>query len=119
MMDGSVAVLLLRNVLIVSVPGDPDDNIITGLQDKILQSMQRDRAKGVILDLSTVDIVDSFFARTIIDTAQMINLMGGRTIIAGMLPSVAITATQLGLTFENIETCLDVDTAFSSLEADE
>jgi len=114
--DINVAVLRLRNVLIVSVPGDPDDHVITGLQDKILNSMMRYRAKGVILDLSTVDIVDSFFARTIIDTAQMINLMGGRTIIAGMLPSVAITATQLGLTFENIETCLNVDTAFTLME---
>lgn len=118
MFENNVAVLRLRNVLIVSVPGEPDDNMINGLQDRILQAMQNTRSKGVILDLSTVDIVDSFFARTIIDTAQMINLMGGRTIIAGMLPSVAITATQLGLTFENIETCLDVDTAFSSLEAD-
>ncbi len=119
MMDGGIAVLRLRDVLIVSVPSDPDDHTITDMQENILQAMRKHRAKGAVLDLSTVDIVDTFFARTIIDTAQMINLMGGRTVIAGMLPSVSITATQLGLTFENIETCLDVDTGFTLLEAAE
>lgn len=112
----NIAILKLRKVLIISIPPDPDDELITQLQDKILDKLQESHAKGVILDLSTVDIVDSFFARTMIDTMQMITLMGGRTIIAGMLPSVAITATQLGLTFETVETCLDVDSAFEIME---
>ena len=115
--EDNIAVLHLRNVLIVSIPADPGDDIISSLQDRILHALQKHGAKGVILDLSTVDIMDSFFARTVIDTAQMITLMGGRTVIAGMLPSVAITATQLGLTFENLETSLDVDAAFAIMEA--
>jgi len=113
-----IAILKLRGVLLVSIPSDPDDILINELQEEVLNELQLRKAKGVILDLSTVDIVDSFFARTIIDTMQMINLMGGRTILVGMLPSVATTATQLGLAFENIETSLDVDTAFLRLQGE-
>ncbi len=111
----NISVILLRNILMVNVPPDPDDDSIQALQEKVLKAMERTRAEGVVLDISTVDILDSFFARTLIDTVQMISLMGGRTVIAGMMPSVAITATQLGLTFENIATALDVDTALDML----
>jgi rsbT antagonist protein RsbS len=68
-----------------------------------------------VLDISTVDTVDSFFARTLAETADMVRLMGGRTVIAGMQPSVAITATQLGLALGAAETALDVDTSFQRL----
>ena len=73
------------------------------------------QAKGLILDISTVETLDSFFARTVAETAQMVALMGGRTIIAGIRPSVAITATQLGFTLNNTLTALDVDRALDML----
>ncbi len=117
-MSENISVIKVRNVLLVTVPTDPDDEYISDLQQKILDKMaQYQTAEGVILDISTVDILDSFFARTIVETVQMITLMGGRTIIAGMQPSVAITATQLGLTFENIVAALDVDAAFDIFES--
>lgn len=118
-MSESIAVIKVRNVLLVTVPPDPEDDFISNLQQKVLEKMEECQARGVILDISTVDILDSFFARTIVETVQMITLMGGQTIIAGMQPSVAITATQLGLTFGNIGTALDVDTAFDIFEKGE
>ena len=78
--------------------------------------MEKYDAKGLIVDISTVETLDSFFARTIVETAHMVELMGGRTIVTGMQPSVAITSTQLGLTFGRILTTLDVDRAFDLLE---
>ena len=69
----------------------------------------------MILDISAVETLDSFFARTIAETAQMVALMGGRTVIAGMRPSVAITTTQLGLTLGGAMTALDVDRALDML----
>jgi rsbT antagonist protein RsbS len=63
------------------------------------------------MDISSVETLDSFFARTVAETAQMVALMGGRTIIAGMRPAVAVTATQIGLTFGKIETALNVGRA--------
>ncbi len=112
----SVSVNKVRNVLLVSVPPDPEDGIISSLQEKILDSMERYHdLQGLIIDISMVDTMDSYFARTIIETAEMVRLMGGLTIVAGMAPSVAITATQLGLTFENLSTALDVDLALDMM----
>ena len=114
----SISVIKVRNVLMVTVPPDPEDETISALQEKVLQAMERYDVKGLVLDISTVETLDSFFARTIVETAQMVDLMGGRTVVAGMKPSVAITATQLGLSFGRILTELDVDRSLILLESD-
>jgi len=111
MNNESISVIKVRNILMVTMPSDPDDSTISSLQTKVLGAMERTDAKGVILDISTVETLDSFFARTVSETAQMVALMGGRTIVAGMRPAVAVTATQIGLTLKNIETSLNVDRA--------
>jgi rsbT antagonist protein RsbS len=110
-----VSVLKIRDVLMVTVPPDPDDHTIVSLQESVLSAMERYNARGLVLDISTVETLDSFFARTIAETAQMVALMGGRTVIAGMSAPVAITATQLGLTIGNVETTLNVDRALDLL----
>ncbi|HWI60086.1 MAG TPA: STAS domain-containing protein, partial [Bacillota bacterium] len=69
----------------------------------------------LVLDISTVQTLDSFFARIVTETVQMVTLMGGRTVVAGMRPNVAVIATQLGLTLGHAETALDVDRAFERL----
>ncbi len=116
MLDSNVSVLKLRGILFVTVPAEPGDDLINHLQQKILESMEQHEAKGLILDISTVSALDSFFARTIVETAQMVGLMGGRTVISGMRPEVAITATQLGLSLGNILTALNMDRALDMLE---
>jgi len=113
----NISVIKMRNVLMVTVPPDPDDETVSGLQERILQAMERYEPKGLVLDLSTVEALDSFFARTIAETVQMVALMGGRTVVVGMQPSVAITATQLGLTLGGALTALDVDRALNMLES--
>lgn len=112
----TVAVNKVREILLVTVPPDPEDRSISSLQDKVLSAIENYHSKGVILDISVVETLDSFFARTIIETAKMVSLMGGRTIVAGMQANVAITATQLGLTLDTIETSLNVDIAFTALD---
>jgi rsbT antagonist protein RsbS len=108
----SISVLKLRNVLLVTMPADPDDATVAALQEKTLTAMDQHNVLGLILDLSRVEILDSYFARTVAETAQMVGLMGGETIIAGMRPSVAITATELGVTLGKTRTALTVDRAF-------
>ncbi len=113
-MNGSgnnISVIKIRDILMVTMPPDPDDSTVAALQESVLGAMERYAAKGLILDLSAVETLDSFFARTVSETAQMVRLMGGRTIIVGMQPSVAVTATQMGLTLSHIETALNVDRA--------
>ena len=79
----NISVISLRNLLLVTVPPDPDDETISALQQKILESMARHDARGLVLDISTVQTLDSFFARTVMETVQMVALMGGRTVLAG------------------------------------
>lgn len=113
----NISVIKLRDLLLVTVPPDPDDQTISALQDKVLEAMARHECQGLVLDISTVQTLDSFFARTIAETVDMVGLMGGRTVLAGMRASVAITATQLGLTMGKAMTALDVDRAFDLMGA--
>ena len=112
--DG-ISVVKVRDVLMVTVPRDPDDETVSALQERVLQAMERYEPRGLVLDISTVETLDSFFARTVAETADMVALMGGRTVIAGMQPSVAITVTQLGLTLGSTAAALDVDRALDML----
>ncbi len=114
----SISVNKIREILIVTVPSDPDDSSVSELQEKVLDAMEKYTVKGLVMDISMVETVDSFFARTIAETAQMVALMGGVTVIAGMRPSVAITTTQLGLTLGNAITSLDVDSAIDLIGSD-
>jgi rsbT antagonist protein RsbS len=109
--NSSFSVMKVRDILMVTMPPDPDDSTVAALQDNVLGAMEHHAAKGLILDISAVETLDSFFARTVSETAQMVTLMGGRTIIVGMQPAVAVTATQMGLTLRGIETALSVDRA--------
>src|SRR5947207_16001417 len=111
MTKSNISVIRVRDLLMVTMPADPDDATISALQEKVLGAMEHQEAKGVVLDISSVETLDSFFARTVTETAQMVGLMGGRTIIAGMQPAVAMTATQIGLSLGKIETALNVDRA--------
>lgn len=112
----TVSIVRVRDVFLVTMPTDPDDRTISSLQERILLALERRPAMGLILDISAVETLDSFFARTVAETAQMVSLMGGQTVIVGMQPSVAITATQLGLTMGSAMTALDVDRGLDLLE---
>ena len=96
-MEDTISVIKVRDILMVTMPPEPDDQTISILQDKVLEAMERSEARGLVLDISMVDSLDSYFARTLMETVQMVELMGWRMVIAGMHPMVALTATQLGL----------------------
>lgn len=115
MMGSSISVMRLGDVLMVTVPADPDDDTVSDLQVQVLRAMEHSSALGLILDISTVETVDSFFARTITETVQMVALMGGVTVLSGMRSTVAVTTTQLGLRLGDTPTALDIDRAMVKL----
>ena len=116
MTEETLSIIKVRDILVVTMPADPDDATISALQQKVLLAMERSTAKGVVLDVSGVESLDSFFARTIAETTRMVGLMGGRTILTGLRPSVSVTITQLGLTLGKTRTALNVDRAFDILQ---
>lgn len=115
MPDVRISVIRVHDLLLVTMPPDPDDPTVTTLQEQVLRAVARYNALGVVLDICAVDTVDSFFARAVSEITQMVGLMGGRTVIAGMRPSVAIAVTQLGVTLGTTMTALDVDRALDML----
>jgi len=115
MTEETLSIIKVRDVLMVTMPADPDDATVSALQERVLLAMERSSARGVVLDVSAVESLDSFFARMIAETTRMVGLMGGRTVLTGMRPSVAITITQLGLTLGKTRTALNVDRAFDIL----
>jgi rsbT antagonist protein RsbS len=110
------SVVRVLDVLLVTVPGQLTDDDIDGLQEEILTAMEDEQPRAVVLDISAVRTMDSFFARVLAETADMIDLMGGRTIVVGMRPSIAITTAQLGFDLGSIETARNTDHALERLD---
>lgn len=112
--DQQISVIRFQDVLLATVPSQPSDGTITELQERVLTTIDvhdDDEVAGVILDIKSVNIMDSFFARTVAETVQMIELMGSRPVLVGMRPSVAITTTELGFSLGNVDTALNTDGA--------
>src|SRR5258708_24366325 len=116
MTEESLSIIKVRDVLMVTMPADPDDATVSALQERVLLAMERSLGKGVVLDVSAVESLDSFLGRMIAETTQMVGLMGGRTVLTGLRPSVAITITQLGLSLGKTRTALSVDRALDILQ---
>ncbi|MEU3858699.1 STAS domain-containing protein [Streptomyces sp. NPDC028722] len=110
-----VPVLALGDVLLVSLQGELHDGMAEQLQHDITSRIATSRATGVVLDISGVDIVDSFLGRVLAEIASTARLLAARTVLAGMRPAVAITLVELGLTLPGLVTALDVDRAMELL----
>jgi rsbT antagonist protein RsbS len=111
----STSVTRVFDVLIARFPGQPTDRAVDDLQQEVLAAMDEDPPRGVVLDISAVATLDSFFARVISETAGMVSLMGGEAIVVGTRPSVAITAAELGFDLADVETARTTDHALSML----
>ncbi|MFJ9566335.1 STAS domain-containing protein [Streptomyces fuscichromogenes] len=103
----AVPVLALGNILLVTLQGDLHDGMAEQLQQDITDRIAHSTADGVVIDVSGVDIVDSFLGRVIAEIAAGVRLMAARTVLCGMRPAVAITLVELGLTLPGLETALD------------
>lgn len=107
----SVPVLVLGDMLLVTLQGELHDGMAEQLQQDITHRIAHSTATGVVIDISGVDIVDSFLGRVLAEIASSARLLAARTVLAGMRPAVAITLVELGLTLPGLHTALDVDRA--------
>src|SRR3954463_7411608 len=119
-MDGQqrIPILKVGRVLIVPIQVDMDDQTVIHLQERILSEIQRTQARGVLIDISLLDMVDSFIGRMLSDIAAMARIMDARTVVVGMQPAVAITLVELGLELNGVETVLNVDEGFMLLRSE-
>ena len=98
-MDGQTRIPILKvgRVLIVPIQVDMDDQTVMHLQERILTELERTGSRGVLIDISLLEMVDSFIGRVLSDIAAMARIMDARTVVVGMQPAVAITLVELGL----------------------
>ncbi|KES03982.1 anti-anti-sigma factor [Streptomyces toyocaensis] len=112
---GHVPVLRLGDVLLVTLQGDLYDSMAHQLQQDLSETISRSRVTGVVIDISGVEMVDSFLGRVLAEIAAQTELLAARTVVAGMRPAVAITLVELGLTLPGLRTALTTEAAMELL----
>jgi rsbT antagonist protein RsbS len=113
---GNVPVLRIGDVLLVTLQGDLHDGTAEQLQQDVSEAAADSLVNGVVIDLSGVEIVDSFLGRVLSDIASKTRLLAAETVVAGMRPAVAITLVELGLTLPGLRTALSTDEAMRLLD---
>ncbi|MFD7705102.1 STAS domain-containing protein [Streptomyces caelestis] len=112
---GHVPVLRLGDVLLVTLQGDLYDGAAHRLQQDLAETIARSGVTGVVIDISGVEIVDSFLGRVLAEIAAQTDLLAARTVVAGMRPAVAVTLVELGLTLPGLRTALTTEAAMELL----
>jgi rsbT antagonist protein RsbS len=110
-----VPIIRIGSILVATVQEDLSDRDAIDLQTELIQTIERTEAQGVLIDLSTVDMIDSFLGRLIGEIAVGSRLMGAETVVVGLRPAVALTLVELGIEFAGIHTALDTDRGHTML----
>lgn len=112
-----IPILRVRGHLLVSVQAELGDDVVEQFQNDVLSAIEQDRGRdgGLLVDISGLEVVDTYVARVLADTAAMARLMGRHTVVCGMRPEVAATLVQMGYMLEGVETALDVDDGLDRL----
>jgi len=112
-----IPILRMGRFLLVSIQIEMDDQIAMQLQDDLTAQIERTGAKGVLIDISAIDTVDSFIGRMIGNISAMAHILNAKTVLVGMKPAVAITLVELGLMLPGVRTALTVDRGMAMLTA--
>ncbi len=104
-----IPILRVGDALLVSIQIDLEDETALQLQNALAERVVETGARGVLIDISALDIVDSFIGRMLASIAGIARVLDARTVVVGMRPAVAITMVELGLTMDGVSTALDVE----------
>jgi rsbT antagonist protein RsbS len=110
-----IPILKMGEYLLVTIQGDMHDQLALALQEDLTERINRERAAGVLIDISSLDVVDSFIGRMIANIAAMARVLDADTVVTGMRPAVAITLVELGLSLEGVHTALNVERGMALL----
>lgn len=112
-----VPVLKQGSVLIASIQRALTDSDVLRLQDKLMEQIGRYRSRGIVVDVTALDVMDSFVSRSLRGIAHMTRLRGAETVIVGIQPEVAFAMVQLGISMEDVHTALDLEEGLALLES--
>jgi rsbT antagonist protein RsbS len=111
-----IPILKMGEYLLVTIQVDMHDRLAMTLQDDLTARIVSTRAKGVLIDISALEMVDSFIGRMLGDTAAMSRVLDAETVVVGMRPAVAITLVELGLSLAGVRTALNVERGMDLLK---
>ena len=114
----SIPILRLGECLLVSIQIDLNDSLALALQDDLMERITKTGSRGVLIDISALEMVDSFIGRMIANISSMARILDAATVVVGMRPAVAITLVELGLTLPGVKTALDVEKGMALVCAD-
>lgn len=114
--EKKIPIIKIRDFLIVSIQVDMHDKLAIQLQSQILNEIEKTGAKGVLIDISVLEMVDSFIGRMLSGMASMASIMDAAVVIVGMQPAVAITLVELGLEMPGVDTALNMEKGIEMLE---
>lgn len=112
-----IPVIRIRDFLLVSIQVEMHDQLALSLEEDLTAAIVASKARGVLIDISALEIVDSFIGRVLANIAAVSRVLDAETIVVGMRPAVAITLVELGLSLRGVRTALHVDQAMELLEA--
>ena len=112
-----IPILKMGSFLLVTIQVDMHDRMALSLQDDLTDRIVKVRAKGVLIDISALEMVDSFIGRMLGNIASMARVLDAETVVVGMRPAVAITLVELGLSLPGVRTALDIDQGMSLLRS--
>jgi rsbT antagonist protein RsbS len=115
-MDQSLAIIQIRNCLLVSIQTELHDRLALDLQEALMERVRVTGAKGVILDVSAVEVIDSYITRILNDIGKSVRFMGAECYIVGIRPAVAMTLIEMGVELDSVNTALNLDLALERLE---
>ncbi|MFE1794579.1 MULTISPECIES: STAS domain-containing protein [unclassified Streptomyces] len=114
-MSERLPILRIGDILLVSVQFDLEDQMVLNLQEDLADEIVAKSARGVIIDISALEIVDSFVGRMLATVAAISRVLDARTVVVGMRPAVAITLVELGLSLGGVSTALDLEKGLAKL----
>jgi rsbT antagonist protein RsbS len=112
-----IPILRMGRCLLVTIQVDLQDQTALGLQDDLSEQIDRIGAQGVVIDISALEIVDSFIGRMLAGISGIARVLGAATVVVGMQPAVAITLVELGLSLEGVKTALNVERGLQILQS--
>lgn len=110
-----IPILRMGNFLLVTIQVDMHDRLALQLQDDLTQRIAESGSTGVLIDISTLEIVDSFIGRMLANIAAMARVLDAETVVVGMQPAVAITLVELGMSLSGVRTALNVESGMELL----
>lgn len=112
-----IPILKMGEYLLVTIQVDMHDRLAMTLQDDLTSKIVTARSKGVLIDISALEMVDSFIGRMLADIAAMSRILDAETVVVGMQPAVAITLVELGLSLKGVQTALDIERGMALLRS--